>query len=309
MHVFDKNELQDSCAAPRLCSLQDLACARSLALPPSPASDAIHPDWKAADLTQAITRRIETASGAYRLWAAIPDAEPPPGGFPLVWVLDGAGLFPHIAETARRLWRRPDATGVVPAVIAGLDHEPGETARRYSDYTPGPPQTLEPAMSEASFGGDGRLLGVLGGPALAAVSAITPLDRKRQFLVGHSLSALFAVQVLAENPRAFAGVVAISPSLWWNPRLLNDSLEAMTDQGQRGFLAVGEREQPITIATEADARRNRRKMVTRVREAGARIAGILPPERFECVVATDEDHASTPIALAPRFLRFLLKPT
>lgn len=71
-------------------------------------------------------------------------------------------------------------------------------------------------------------------------------------LAGHSFGGLFAVHVAATRPGAFAGVVAMSPSLWWNdstnvPRYA----DAIAKAGVRArlFASSGGLEPPIDVTT------------------------------------------------------------
>ncbi len=87
-------------------------------------------------------------------------------------------------------------------------------------------------------------------------------------LAGHSFGGLFAIHVAARKPMAFHGVVAMSPSLWWNdttsaagyadeilrargaPRLFATSggLEGEIDRPTRRFAALIESSKPANLA-------------------------------------------------------------
>ena len=56
----------------------------------------------------------------YEIFVYVPDIEPPVGGFPVVYVLDGNSDFITVAETVRRVSRRPKATGIDPAIVVGI---------------------------------------------------------------------------------------------------------------------------------------------------------------------------------------------
>src|SRR5699024_4691727 len=74
----------------------------------------------------------------YRVFVRLPDCPPPPGGFPVMYVLDAGDLFAGVAEVMRRAGRRAESTGIGPALLVGIDHMPSSgpsNAARRRDYT------------------------------------------------------------------------------------------------------------------------------------------------------------------------------
>lgn len=65
---------------------------------------------------------------------------------------------------------------------------------------------------------------------------------ERLFLCGLSLSALQAVFTTLRHPGVFAGVLAQSPSAWWQDEWLMNALPALPSPPQRMWLSVGLRE-------------------------------------------------------------------
>jgi enterochelin esterase family protein len=65
---------------------------------------------------------------------------------------------------------------------------------------------------------------------------------ERLFLCGLSLSALQCTYTVLRHPDIFAGVLAQSPSAWWQEEKLADSLEQMPDSQSRFWLSVGSQE-------------------------------------------------------------------
>src|SRR5690606_25348192 len=88
----------------------------------------------------------------------------------------------------------------------------------------------------------------------------------------------------------FGRFVAVSPSIWWNPAVI----DAQPPQGHSDlFLAVGAEEEAPGLPGPHLARR----MVSNLRDlAGAAGAPL--------AVLADEDHGSTPFASLPAILRF-----
>lgn len=65
---------------------------------------------------------------------------------------------------------------------------------------------------------------------------------ERLFLCGLSLSGLQALFTTLRFPGIFAGVLAQSPSAWWNEDWLASSLSSFGTSGQRFWISVGTRE-------------------------------------------------------------------
>jgi hypothetical protein len=71
-------------------------------------------------------------------------------------------------------------------------------------------------------------------------------------LAGHSFGGLFALDVAATRPNAFSGIVAMSPSLWWNDSLpARDYATAIakSSTSTRLFATSGGLEPPIDVTT------------------------------------------------------------
>jgi enterochelin esterase-like enzyme len=71
---------------------------------------------------------------------------------------------------------------------------------------------------------------------------------ERVFLCGLSLSALQAVFTALRHPGVFAGVLAQSPSAWWQDEWLAQSLPAMPATPNRFWLSVGTQERQTNVS-------------------------------------------------------------
>ncbi len=71
---------------------------------------------------------------------------------------------------------------------------------------------------------------------------------ERVFLCGLSLSALQAVFTTLRHPGVFAGVLAQSPSAWWQDEWLAQSLPAMPATPNRFWLSVGTQELQTNVS-------------------------------------------------------------
>ena len=116
-------------------------------------------------------------------------------------------------------------------------------------------------------------------------------------LAGHSFGGLFALDVAATRPGAFAGIVAMSPSLWWNdstPARDYATAIAKAQATTRLFATSGELEPPIDITTKIFA---------------ARLDSIKPSSlAFSYHYYPDDTHGLTPQPSLIDGLRFVFAP-
>ena len=259
--------------------------------------------WEKAAGAGAWTRPLD---GGYRLWAQVPAGDAPGGPLPVLWALDGAGLFPLVSAMLGWLSRRPGRSGVAPMLVAAIDHDPPDPARRYADFSFGAPRDPADALGEVEWGGGADFARLLTGQAFEAVADAFAPDPARAALLGHSLAGQFALRLLAEQPGAFAVTGAISPSIWWDREELLALLGAVRDDGQAVFLGVGEREEPSPSRPPAgdDRRRGARLMVSNAAAAGRILSRRLGETRAPTAIMPGEDHASALPAALPKFLRF-----
>lgn len=234
-------------------------------------------------------------------------------GFPVIYLLDANAGFATLLESHRRLSRRPDATGVGPAVIVGIGHITDklyDTEQRERDYIP------------RDVGSPGR--GFLDGgaetflefidtrlkPEIEAHFATDPCNRT---VIGHSLSAYFVLWTMMRQPGVFQRFIAISPSLWLDDSLITD---APKDPGgiSRAFIAVGQWEESLAPwqigqanADEIAERREQRGMIRNARAFADALAGHIGPERVHFALYPDEDHASIFTAALGQAMRIIFR--
>lgn len=243
---------------------------------------------------------------AYRLLLAWPEQPPPPAGFPVVYVLDAATMFATVVESIRLRSRRPDATGIVPAIVAGLavaGDDRQVRARRIHDYTP-----TAGATAFRHF---------LVGEVQPLVARAMAIDETRQALCGHSLGGLFVLDSLLSGQPAFQSYLAISPSIWAAREQLFAAVVALDAAPARPLsqcrvmITVGEFEQALAPWQSRDAstedierRRSDRRMVDDARELAGRLTGVAGRVQFE--ECRGEDHASVILPSLAGGLRFAL---
>ncbi|HEX4987117.1 MAG TPA: alpha/beta fold hydrolase [Burkholderiales bacterium] len=203
-------------------------------------------------------------------------------------------------------------------VIAGIGYEAQDPrqvmALRARDLTP----TAEPgeavSLPPLQFGGAATFLSALTEEVVAAVERRLGAGKVTRVLAGHSFGGLFALFALLRQPDAFAGYIALSPSLWWNDRIV--LREAMAWQpvavARRVpvFLAVGEKEQAAGGGWRnenfPDESIRRLRQVENFRELVAILAAPEKQLTLDSVVLADEYHLTVFPAVFGRALRFVM---
>lgn len=230
--------------------------------------------------------RADPASGhVWRLWLQRPALPAPPGGYPLLVLLDGNASFALGAQLARNAESRPAHVRPDPLIVAAIGH-PGDgafhPAWRLRDYTP-PAPGHPPA---ADRGGADALLGFIERELLPEARRLGPVDAGRTTLFGHSLGGLFVLHGLLQRPDLFARHVAASPSVWWNGGQILHEVDRFIarHQGARPFhtrleLSMGEREaREQAPSAERAAVRSERQSLERTRSLAERLRALRWPE-------------------------------
>lgn len=272
------------------------------------------------------TRTLDAADGShqYRVFIATPAEAPPPGGFPVVYVLDANATFATFVEAIRMRCHRPATTGVDPSIVVGIGHAvdgPYERERRRIDFTPAVADVDGVARDGLLTGGPARFFTLLT-RLRDELERELPIDSARRTLFGHSLGGLFATSVLLEEPAAFARYLVVSPSLWWSWDAIAARAETVTarlSQASSTIAAsftVGEYEEVLAPweesapnAAEMRERRLARQMVARCRTLASildRVAG--RSVRVTFAEAPGEDHASAALIAINRGLRLASGP-
>jgi predicted alpha/beta superfamily hydrolase len=295
---------------------------RAAEIPMTPAAGAL-PAVMPASAQFELASKI--SGRTYRVWVRTPIGPPPAGGWPVVVVTDGNGLFPIAAETMVLRQLRGDKGALVVGVGYPVITELDMLELRNRDLTPTPFNPADnpggPPMKES--GGAELFYRFLTEELRPAIAAAYPTNPKDQTLYGHSLGGLFTLGVLFRHPAAYSTYLASSPSIWWDRRVvLKDEarFEAKVAAGEvapRVLIVVGADEEtppkrlpPGLTAAAAKASAARARMVSNARELALRLAkvkGRAPYEvRFHAF--EDEDHMSVLPASISRTLGFALAP-
>lgn len=266
-------------------TLAGLGLAGCAAPAPGPRRDATDaptarlPGTRQFDVTDPSSARV------WRLWLQQPSLPAPPGGYPLLVLLDGNACFPLAAQLARNAESRPAHVRPDPMIMAAIGHPadvPFHPTARQRDYTP--PAPGQPLADDQ--GGADRLLDFIAARLLPEARRLGPVDERRTALYGHSLGGLFVLHALMQRPGLFARHVASSPSVWWNQGQVLDDTERFIARHARHrpfrtqlTLMLGELEAQDRAPTADRASvRSERRTLERTRVLARRLAALQWPE-------------------------------
>lgn len=243
----------------------------------------------------------------YRVDVSVPPVTPPPGGFPVLYVLDGNAFF-GVAGTVAAL-----LTADRPIVVVAIGY-PGvvgfDMARRYLDLTsavtPEGRAMMGNRAPKVPTGGDEAFLDLILNEIRPEVARRFPVNDNAATLFGHSLGGRFVLHAAFTRPDAFTRWVASSPSIWWNDREVLAEEAAFAARADRPVLdltlTVGGAEQAAEPDDAPDriAFRRMARMVDGVRDMHDRLTKLEGEAgRIDLLVVPDEGHMSAvPAALA-----------
>ncbi|WP_161497233.1 alpha/beta hydrolase [Bradyrhizobium nitroreducens] len=283
-------------------------------------------DQRTADgmLPGASVHDMRSAAGHdYRIFVWRPEPRPR-GPLPVLYLLDGNGMFPIATAALALQSRRAERTGVTPSVIVGIGYPTVhwiDAKRRTYDYTP-PVATDRLARRPGNrawdeTGGADAFLDFIQRELAPAISGEFAIDPDRTALFGHSFGGLLGLYALLTRPALVRSYVAASPSIWFAPDALTERLKTFAAPGlarRRVLVTVGSLEQGGMSSVDADAddygswlRRNR--MVDNAREFAAaltRTADASLDVSFR--MFGEENHASVVPSAISLALRFALPP-
>lgn len=262
-----------------------------------------------------------TACGRYRVLSFCPEGTPPPQGWPVIYLLDGARYFAIAASLMEAL--TGPRSGMAPGVIVAVDYD-GPT-RRERDYRPAVERIVPESNPEGGYYPSGMAGDAAGfrrfirdelKPFIAAGYTV---DRRREALFGHSYGGLFTVDTLFSSPNAFQHFYASSPSVWWNGGYLAQQVELFlasralqTLRPVTLALSVGEYEQSLERweldLPEARRRtlrqhRHQRRMVDGIRELAWTLQNRSPDLRVTLDIYPQQSHQSAPLFALQHALR------
>lgn len=275
-------------------------------------------------LPGASVRDMRSRAGRdYRIFVWQPQAVRSLGPLPVLYLLDGNGMFPIAAAALALQSLRAERTGVLPSIIIGIGYPTLhwiDAKRRTLDYTP-PVAAARLAQRPGNqawdeTGGADAFLDFIEQELAPTISREFTVDPDRTALFGHSFGGLLALYALLTRPALVRSYVAASPSIWFAPDELKDRLRALVLPKlarRRVLVTVGSLEQGAMSSGNTDdddygswMRRNR--MVDNARELASALAADASLDvtfrMFE-----DENHASVVPSAISLALRFALLST
>lgn len=215
----------------------------------------------------------------YRIMLSCPSEPAPPGGYPVLYMLDANTSFGIGAECIRYQTKKPH--GFDPAILVGVGYPPELDAgvERFLDYTT--PAELEklPVRGDGSpwpaIGGAEAFIGFIEEELKPWVEERFTVDRMRQGLMGHSLGGLFALYVLFTRRNSFQTYVAGSPSIWWNDCVLLEKEQSFRRELLEEREATGlTGELKLLIGAGEFEREHQSRMYENADEMGKRLADL-----------------------------------
>lgn len=278
-----------------------------------------------ATIARAQMRDMRSGNGrAYRIFFATPSGSASASGYPVLYLLDGNATFASAAVGVALQSRRPEVTGVAPAIVVGIGYPVDDhldSASRTYDYTPSVPAVDLSARADGSpwppTGGADAFLDFLERDLKPMIASEFPVDPGRQAIFGHSFGGLFVLHALFTRPGSFRRYIAASPSIWFGDCAIlseRDAFMARRPQTSRRDLlvTVGDREQAsvgaegpaVGTAARSDWRQ-RNRMVENARELAQSLAAISAVNVTFREFA-GENHSSALLPAINMALRFAL---
>jgi uncharacterized protein len=167
----------------------------------------------------------------------------------VLFVLDGNIYQPVMAQMTLL---RSMGHEIVPVLVVGIGYPEGDPeawmSRRTLDLTPCAPRKPMPHDSPdpADWGGLDRFLDFIDEQVHPRVRDAYPLAAAHRVLFGHSLGGLAVTRALLRRPTSYEGWFAVSPSLWWENRMVLEDVAAWSEAARerpgmppRVFIATG----------------------------------------------------------------------
>lgn len=198
----------------------------------------------------------------YQIDVAMPPALPTatPESMPVIYVVDGNGLFPLLYASTRALQR---ASELQPVIIVGIGYDTDDSyeigALRTRDLTPTRDQAFEDQMNGSNLplpidvqtGQAQRFLHFIETELKPFINSNFPTNPQQEIFAGYSFGGLFGLYVLFNQTDAFDKYVLGSPSVWWSQGITLNYEEAFaqvnSDLAKTVFLSSGKADLPMMI--------------------------------------------------------------
>ena len=287
--------------------------------PPAPPTIAQIPGATQFDITSRITGRT------YRIYLAGPLTPTPPGGFPVLYVLDAFTSFPIAASQALL----GSLGGRAPVLVVGVGY-PSVLATqtlRKRDLTPWPadPSAMDPGDKPSDYGGGEDFHRFMVEELRPVIARTAKVDPGKQALMGYSLGGLFTLNVMFRHPDAYQTYVACSPSIWFDGRKVLEGEAAFADLVRAGKTAprllitsdgweqgpeVPDLPASGAARAKAIAEMAAARMVDNARDLATRLAALKGGAGYQVRYALfpEETHLTGIPAATSRGVAFVVKP-
>ena len=186
----------------------------------------------------------EEVGVTYKLYISLPYHFDPNSSYPVIFLLDPEYSFAIAKNITDHLSERNDLEDVI---VVGIGYQVDNyRLNRTRDYTPS--YTLEGGYSrdlQKHSGGATKFLDFMERELFPFIEE-NYTSIKNKTLVGHSFGGLFTSWTLLHRPNLFDQYIAISPSLWYDNRLIFTRVEELqntqTGLKERVLFTVGSRE-------------------------------------------------------------------
>jgi predicted alpha/beta superfamily hydrolase len=265
------------------------AAAGSLPQPVAPTAAYVLPN------TQVHTMHSEETGADYQLFISAPaDYKTSGKKYPVVYMLDADYSFALTRNVVKHLVDRkrlPEMILVAIGYPGAADDMDVYKRTRKRDYTPSlAPPAAASADGDAEKGGAVRFRNFIADEVIPYVATTFPISADRTF-IGHSYGGLFGTYVLMIEPELFKRYIIVSPSLWYDNRMIlrveqQTAAHRQIDRKveRHVFFAIGSQEtRAETGAPMVEELKQFYKRLEARREPGA---------QFDLRVYPDESHAS-----------------
>lgn len=248
----------------------------------------------------------------YHIFVYQPSEAPPSEkGFPVIYLLDGNAIFSSVVEAVRIQSRRPEKTGVIPAIVVAIGYPIIEpfSLTRFKDYTIGKKAESEGVRRPDGSpwpeqGGAEQFLAFIEHELIPQMNERFHIDANRQTIFGHSLGGLLVLHTLFTKPHLFQSYIAGSPSIHWNESMILKEEQQFIENLKKDhkqlklFIGLGELEKYHKNQIK-DKAQNMSKRLSIYEIFGLHV---------EFTEFTQEGHVSVLLPLINKALRFSLHP-
>ncbi|WP_428407037.1 alpha/beta hydrolase [Hyphococcus sp.] len=180
----------------------------------------------------------------YELYVKLPDSYGESDeAYPLLVTLDADYQFAIASNHVQHLWQRGQAPEMI-IVSIGYAYDPADKEsyrlNRTRDYTPA--RALEggygPEFQKVSGGGP-DFAKVITNEILPLIGERYRTDNSERVFVGHSYGGLFGAYLLLSHPEIFNRYILVSPSLWFNDKMMFAAAQNAKPFGRKTYVYMG----------------------------------------------------------------------